>query len=176
VRTIPITLLAFHVVAVSAWAATETINVADFGVQPNSYDNNPKTCAILMEDFQGLTIDGSGSEFVFHGRMQPLTVERCERATIRNLTIDGDIPLTARGGVSLLDERWDSGGNILSAESAVIVGDPYVMTIHLPEGFRLESAEVDGEKVEFANQKEIATARIVPSATKTVNWKIDFAK
>lgn len=52
--------------------------------ESNSYDNNPKTCAILIEDFKGLTIDGSGSEFVFHGRMQPLTVEHaseCRFAT-----------------------------------------------------------------------------------------------
>ena len=67
--------------------------------ESNSYDNNPKTCAILIENFKGLTIDCSNSEFVFHGRMQPFTVERCERVTIRNVTIDWDIPLTAQGEV-----------------------------------------------------------------------------
>ena len=82
----------------------------------------------------------------------------------------------SQGGVSLLAERWDSGGNILSGKSAVVVGDPYVLTVHLPEGFRLASAEVGGEKVKFANQKETATVRFVPSATKTVEWKMKFAK
>jgi len=67
--------------------------------ESNSYDNNPKTCAILLEDVKDLTIDGSGSQFVFHGRMQPFTVERCERVTIQNLTIDWDIPLTAQGQI-----------------------------------------------------------------------------
>ncbi len=80
----------------------------------------------------------------------------------------------SQGGVSLLDEGWDGGGNVLSGKSAVVVGDPYVMTIHLPEGFRLENAEASGENVEFASQKETATVRIVPSATKTVEWKITF--
>ena len=145
-RTSLTTLLALHLVVASVQAAAETINVADFGVRPNSrenavagvrkaleacrkaeaallvfpkgrydfwpqhaeqkvycesntYDNNPKTCAILIEDFKGLTIDGSGSEFVFHGRMQPFTVERCERVSIRNVTIDWDIPLTAQAEV-----------------------------------------------------------------------------
>jgi len=82
----------------------------------------------------------------------------------------------SQGGVSLLDERWDSGGNILSGKSAVVVGDPYVMTIHLPEGFRLKAAEADSEKVETENLTHTATVRITPSATRTVNWKITFAK
>jgi len=58
----------------------------------------------------------------------------------------------------------------------VVIGDPYVLTVHLPEGLRLESAEVGGEKVEFASQKETATVRIVPSATKTVQRKMSFAE
>jgi len=82
----------------------------------------------------------------------------------------------SQGGVSLLDERWDSGGNVLSGQSAVVIGDPYVMTVHLPEGFRLEKAEVGGETVELANQAETATVRVLPSATRTVAWKMAFAK
>ena len=50
------------------------------------------------------------------------------------------------------------------------------MTVHLPQGFQLQSAEVSGEKVEIAHQTETATARIVPTATKTVEWKMTFAK
>jgi len=56
----------------------------------------------------------------------------------------------------------------------VVIGDPYVLTVHLPVGFRLRSAEVTGETVEIANQAETATVRIVPSATKTVEWKMNF--
>lgn len=82
----------------------------------------------------------------------------------------------SQGGVSLLDEKWDSDDRELSGKSAVIVGDPYVLTIHLPEGFRVRNAEVDGEKAEIANQEETATVRIAPSATKTVEWKIGFGK
>jgi hypothetical protein len=81
----------------------------------------------------------------------------------------------SQGGVSLLDERWDDDRKILSGKSSVVIGDPYVLTVHLPRGFRLRSAEIGGEKVEFANQTETATVRIVPSATKTVEWKIAFA-
>jgi len=81
-----------------------------------------------------------------------------------------------QGGVSLLDETWDDKRNVLSGKSAVVVGDPYVLTVHLPDGFRLAGAEVAGEKAEIANQRETTTVRIVPSATKTVEWTMTFAK
>jgi hypothetical protein len=61
-------------------------------------------------------------------------------------------------------------------QNCVVIGDPYVLTVHLPRGFRLQGAQVSGEKVEFANQTETATVRIVPSATKTVEWKLTFAE
>ena len=82
----------------------------------------------------------------------------------------------SQGGVCLIDEKWDKATNILSGESAVVGGDPYVLTIHLPVGFKLKSAEVGGEKVESTSQGEIVAVRIVPSASKTVEWKVAFTK
>jgi alpha-galactosidase len=82
----------------------------------------------------------------------------------------------SQGGVDLQDERWDARSQTLSGRSAVISGDPYVLTVHLPDGLKLKSAQVGGEKLEIANQKEAATLRAVPSATKTVEWKMTFAK
>jgi len=82
----------------------------------------------------------------------------------------------SQGGVSLSHVKWDTKANTLSGKSALVVGDPYVLTVHLPNGFRLNSAVIGGERVEIANQTETATVRIVPSATKTVGWKMTFAK
>ena len=82
----------------------------------------------------------------------------------------------SQGGVSLLDEKWDNPSSTLSGKSAVVSGDPYVLTVHLPSGFKLASTEVSGEKVEIGNQTETATVRMVPSASKTVEWKMKFAK
>jgi hypothetical protein len=36
-------------------------------------------------------------------------------------------------------------------------------------------AALPGEQVEIANQQEAATARILPLATKTVDWTMSFA-
>ena len=54
------------------------------------------------------------------------------------------------------------------------IGDPYVLTVHVPPGFRLAEAVVEGEKVEVVNQEDAAAIRVVPSATKTVSWEIKF--
>ncbi len=80
----------------------------------------------------------------------------------------------SHGGVSLLDESWDARHKVLSGKSAVVIKDPYVMTVHLPSGYRLESVEIEGVEAEIANRKEVATVRVVPSATKTVRWKMTF--
>ena len=82
----------------------------------------------------------------------------------------------SQGGVSLLEVKWDVGGGILSGRSSVVAGDPYVLTVHCPEGFRLDGAEVAGEKVDLARQAETASVRIIPSATRTVEWKMSFAR
>jgi len=82
----------------------------------------------------------------------------------------------SQGGVSLSDVKWDADAKTLSGTSAVVVGDPYVLTVHLPEGFRLASAEAVGEKAEIASQKQTATVRIVPSKTGDIPWKMNFAR
>jgi hypothetical protein len=80
----------------------------------------------------------------------------------------------SQGAVSLSDVKWDAGAKALSGKSAVVVGDPYVLTVHVPPGFRLAEAVVEGEKVEVVNQEDAAAIRVVPSATKTVSWEIKF--
>ncbi|MCX6998040.1 MAG: alpha-galactosidase [Kiritimatiellaeota bacterium] len=80
----------------------------------------------------------------------------------------------SQGGVDLLDERWDARRATLTGRSAVVSGDPYALTVHLPAGFKLKDAEIAGGKVETAQQAETATVRLVPAATQTVEWKIEF--
>jgi hypothetical protein len=82
----------------------------------------------------------------------------------------------SQGGVDLLDERWDAETRTLSGRSAVVAGDPYVLTVHLPGASRIQSAEFGGEKVEFANGPEVGTVRIKPSTTGTVAWKVRFGQ
>lgn len=67
--------------------------------ETNTYDVNPKILAVLLEQINGLTIDGNGSEFIMHGRMQPFTLDHCQNIALKNFTVDWEIPLTAQGTV-----------------------------------------------------------------------------
>jgi hypothetical protein len=73
--------------------------------ESNTTDNNPRRCAILLEHLQGLTIDCGGSEFIFHDRMQPFTVDSCSNIVIRDVSIDWDIPLTAEAEIAGVDSN-----------------------------------------------------------------------
>jgi len=80
----------------------------------------------------------------------------------------------SQGGVSLMEVNWEERGKTLSGTSSVVVGDPYVLTVHVPDGFELKRAEIDGEKAETTRRTEMATIRFVPTETKTVKWKLAF--
>jgi len=82
----------------------------------------------------------------------------------------------SQGGVSLLDESWDTNQLTLSGQSAVVVGDPYVLTVYLPPGYQLQSATAGAETVQITNQTQTATLRFVPSATKNVSWQMTFTR
>jgi hypothetical protein len=81
----------------------------------------------------------------------------------------------SQGGVSLSEVKWDAGAKTLSGTSAVVKGDPYVLTVHVPRGFKLESAEAGGAKTEVVHQNETATVRVVSPATDDTPWTLHFA-
>ncbi len=65
----------------------------------------PKRCAVLFRDMHNIDFVGNGAEFVFHGQVQPFTIDRSSNISLRNVVIDWDIPLTAEGSII---ERTDS--------------------------------------------------------------------
>lgn len=67
--------------------------------ETNTYDVNPKRLAILIEGKKNITIDAQGSDFIYHGHIQPFTLDHSEKITIKNVNIDWDIPLTAESEV-----------------------------------------------------------------------------
>lgn len=73
--------------------------------ETNTYDVNPKRLAILLEKKKRITIDGQGSDFVYHGHIQPFTLDHSEDITIKNVNIDWDHPLTAEAEVLEADSN-----------------------------------------------------------------------
>ena len=71
--------------------------------ETNTYDVNPKRLGIFVSGKKDIIFEGNGAEFVFHGHIQPITLERSENVTIRNMSIDWDVPLTAEAKVVAAD-------------------------------------------------------------------------
>ena len=74
--------------------------------ESNTTDNNPKNCAIVINNFKNLTIEGSGSEFIFHGPVQPFTVDNSRNIVIKNLSVDWEVPLTAQAEIIDVKDKY----------------------------------------------------------------------
>lgn len=68
----------------------------------NHSDVNPKKIAFLLEGFENITIDGQGSEFIFHGEMIPFEIIDSEKVTIKNLSIDWERPTFSQGSIEAI--------------------------------------------------------------------------
>ena len=53
-----------------------------------NHDNGLKRFGFPLFGCKNITIDGGGSTFIFHGRMVPITAERCQGVTLKNFTIN----------------------------------------------------------------------------------------
>lgn len=51
-----------------------------------------KTIGLFFENFKGLTIEGNGAEFIFHGKMTTWLFDHCENMTLRNISVDFERP------------------------------------------------------------------------------------
>lgn len=75
-----------------------------------------RRCAILIEDMNNLVVDCGGSDFIFHDRIQPFTVDNSSNITIRNVSIDWDIPLTAQAQITdVTNDFIDIAINVLES-------------------------------------------------------------
>ena len=61
------------------------------------FTSNQPTVGIQIENIKHLTIDGEGSEFIFHGKMQIANIVGCENIIIRNFSVDWDHPFISQG-------------------------------------------------------------------------------
>ena len=65
-----------------------------------------RICPILFQKLKNVVVDCQGSDFIFHGRMQPFTIDSCQNLTLRNVNIDWDIPMTAQAQVKAVTENY----------------------------------------------------------------------
>lgn len=53
---------------------------------------NPKPVGLALEDWKNLTVDGGGADFIFYGRMLPVSLVRSENSVLKNFSIDFETP------------------------------------------------------------------------------------
>ena len=56
----------------------------------SNHDNSLKRIAFPLFNLNNLTIDGNGSEFLFHGRIVPFVIDGSTGITLKNFSIDWD--------------------------------------------------------------------------------------
>ena len=63
-------------------------------------DSGDKRIAFLIKDMRNVTIEGNGSDFMFHGCMVPFAVKGSSNVTIKGVSVDYDYPWTFEGRFS----------------------------------------------------------------------------
>ena len=58
----------------------------------NHDQDQPKTVGFPLEDWKNLTLDGQGADFMFHGRMLPVSLIGSDNCTLKNFSIDFEVP------------------------------------------------------------------------------------
>ncbi|MGL5236101.1 MAG: alpha-1,3-galactosidase-related protein [Empedobacter falsenii] len=58
----------------------------------NHDQDNPKKVGIALEGYNNITLDGQGSDFIFHGRILPISLISNRNLTLKNINIDFEQP------------------------------------------------------------------------------------
>ncbi len=82
----------------------------------------------------------------------------------------------SQGGVDLLDVSWNKNKNLLSGKSKIIKFDTYTITVYVPENFKVNSARMNGEKVEIIRDGQSVTISYISENTQEIEWELDFEK
>lgn len=102
----------------------------------NHDQDNPKKVAFFLENFENLTIDGSGSELVFHGTMIPFVLKNCKNVVLKNFSIDFENPhlrqlkileADSLANVSIA-EIHPKGNYVVENNRLYLTGDDYKIT------------------------------------------------
>lgn len=73
----------------------------------NHDQNQPKVVGICLRDLKNVTLDGCGSDFIFHGRMLPIAMIGTLNCTVRRLSIDFADPQITQ--VEIVDNDPNAG-------------------------------------------------------------------
>lgn len=110
----------------------------------NHDQSNPKKVAFALENLKNITIDGQGSEFIFHGRMIPVAIINCKNIRFKNISIDFEIPALRQ--LNVLEVNKEQGEIVaeiipkanyrIENGKLIVKGEGYEMKPESAMGFR----------------------------------------
>lgn len=68
---------------------------------------NPKRVGFALESLENVTIDGQGSDFIFHGRMVPFALLKSKNIKLINFSVDYDLPANRQLEITKVDKEND---------------------------------------------------------------------
>ncbi|WP_129723441.1 alpha-1,3-galactosidase-related protein [Xylanivirga thermophila] len=113
----------------------------------NHDDDGLKRVAFPVINFDDITIDGQGSDFIFHGIMIPFVIEHSSKVIIKNMSIDWEKPFYSQG--TILDVSSECIELGMSNESSYKIQDGQIFFIgegwsYSPWGFMEFDAHTKG--------------------------------
>lgn len=73
----------------------------------NHDQDNPKKVGIALEGMNNLTMDGNGAQFIFHGRMLPVSLLHSTNCSLKNFSIDFATPHIAQ--IKIVESSPETG-------------------------------------------------------------------
>ncbi|MDO6737041.1 right-handed parallel beta-helix repeat-containing protein [Wenyingzhuangia sp. 2_MG-2023] len=70
-----------------------------------NHGNGLKKIIFLLSDFDSVEVEGNGAEFIFHGQVEPFQFNNCKKISVKNITIDWDIPFSFQGDITAVNEK-----------------------------------------------------------------------
>lgn len=129
--------------------------------ESNTTDNNPKRLAVLIDKMKDFTLDGGGSLFVMHDRMQPVTVDHSTNIALKNFSVDWDIPLTAQAKITDVTPNYFEI-EINTHESPYVIENKQL--VFVGEGWKSRTSGI----MQFTPD----TRRVVPNTGDVTGWTI----
>ena len=68
----------------------------DFYPDETLQKNKETTVLFHISDMKNVTIDGNGSEFIFHGQMKPFRIDSSSEVSLKNFSVDWEVPYNAQ--------------------------------------------------------------------------------
>ncbi len=101
----------------------------------NHDQDNPKKVGFALEVLKNIVLDGQGSDFIFHGRMIPFALLNNTNVTLKNVSIDFEIPALRQLKITAVNKE----------------ADEVIAEIYPPGNYRIDNNKlvVEGESYEF---------------------------